>query len=202
MRTLGALIFPGFELLDLFGPLEMFGMLPAAYDLKLVAETPAPVASAQQVRAQPDTTLADTPAFDILLVPGGPGTRAQVQNQGLLAWLSSASNAAEYTLSVCTGSLLLAGAGLLDGHRATTNKAAFAGIAARYPNVNWIKQARWVEDGTILTSSGVSAGIDMALRAIEKMHGLQAARTAADEAEYTWNRDPRHDPFAALHGLT
>jgi len=103
MRKLGALIFPGFELLDLFGPLEMFGMLKDEFSLELVAEKTGAVESNQRVAAYSDTTIHDKPDFDILLIPGGAGTRTEVNNKPLLEWISKTSEKAEYTLSVCTG---------------------------------------------------------------------------------------------------
>lgn len=201
MRRVGALIFPGFELLDLFGPLEMFGLLKNEFDLQLVAETTAPVASNQQVRATPDVTIAGTNHFDILFVPGGMGTRREVDNLPLLDWIRTTSGSAEYVLSVCTGSLLLAAAGVLDGRRATTNKAAYKTIADQYPQVDWVKQARWVEDGKFITSSGVSAGMDMALGAIALMHDRQTAEKVATWSEYDWHKDKDWDPFARVHDL-
>ncbi|MQY44122.1 DJ-1/PfpI family protein [Epibacterium sp. SM1969] len=201
MRRVGALIFPGFELLDLFGPLEMFGLLKNDFDLQLVAETTAPVASNQQVSANPDVTITGTNHFDILFVPGGMGTRREVDNLPLLDWIRTTSGSAEYVLSVCTGSLLLAAAGVLDGRRATTNKAAYKTIADQYPQVDWVKQARWVEDGKFITSSGVSAGMDMALGAIALMHDRQTAEKVATWSEYDWHKDKDWDPFARVHDL-
>ncbi|MEM8578738.1 MAG: DJ-1/PfpI family protein [Pseudomonadota bacterium] len=201
MKTIGALLFPDFELLDLFGPLEMFGLLPDHFDLTLIAETTGPVPSNQKVAAHAEVTLADAPSFDILLIPGGSGTRAEKDNPPLLDWLRGASERADLTLSVCTGSILLALAGLLDGRRATTNKLAFARLTPAYPKVHWQAQARWVEDGPIWTSSGVSAGMDMSLAVIAHLHGAQTAERVASWAEYTWHRDAAHDPFAATHGL-
>ena len=107
--------------------------------------------------------------FDLILVPGGIGTRREVDNPRLLEWLNQRAAAAILVTSVCTGAALLARAGLLDGKRATTNKRAFAWVASQGPEVNWIKQARWVEDGKFATSSGVSAGIDMALALIARL---------------------------------
>jgi transcriptional regulator GlxA family with amidase domain len=201
MRRVGALIFPGFELLDLFGPLEMFGLLQDDFDLQLVAETLDPIASNQQVRANPDTTTNNADQFDVLFVPGGMGTRREVNNSALLDWIRTTSSPAEYVLSVCTGSLLLAGAGVLDGRRATTNKAAYTKIADQYPKVDWVKQARWVEDGKFVTSSGVSAGMDMALGAIALMHDHETAEKVATWSEYDWYKDKDWDPFATTHGL-
>ncbi|NVK16126.1 MAG: DJ-1/PfpI family protein [Rhodobacteraceae bacterium] len=201
MRRVGALIFPGFELLDLFGPLEMFGLLKDDFDLQLVAETSDPIASNQQVRANPDTTMKGADHVDVLFVPGGMGTRREVNNPALLDWIRTTSGSAEYVLSVCTGSLLLAGAGVLDGRRATTNKAAYTKIADQYPQVDWVKQARWVEDGKFITSSGVSAGMDMALGAIALMHDRETAEKVATWSEYDWHKDKDWDPFAKTHGL-
>lgn len=201
MRHVGALIFPGFELLDLFGPLEMFGLLKDDFDLQLVAETSDPIASNQQVRASPDTTMKDAGHFDVLFVPGGMGTRSEVNNPALLDWIRTTSGTAEYVLSVCTGSLLLAGAGVLHGRRATTNKAAYTKIADQYPQVDWVKKARWVEDGKFITSSGVSAGMDMALGAIALMHDRETAEKVATWSEYDWHKDKDWDPFAKANGL-
>ena len=201
MRRVGALIFQGFELLDLFGPLEMFGLLKDDFDLRLVAETLDPVESNQQVSANPDSTIKDVDHLDILFVPGGMGTRREVSNRVLLDWIRTISEPAEYVLSVCTGSLLLAGAGVLDGRRATTNKAAYTKIADQYPKVDWVKQARWVEDGKFITSSGVSAGMDMALGAIALTHDQETAEKVAMWSEYDWHQNKDWDPFARAHGL-
>ncbi|WP_121061682.1 DJ-1/PfpI family protein [Chachezhania antarctica] len=201
MRRVGALLFPGFELLDLFGPLEMLGVLKDDFQLKLVAERPGPVASSQGVAANADTTIGQGAGFDIILVPGGAGTRREVDNNAILDWIARSSETAEYSLSVCTGSALFARAGILDGHRATTNKAAFAWVAEQGPRVEWVRQARWVESATFLTSSGVSAGMDMTLGVIALMHGRETAEKVATWTEYTWHSDKDDDPFARVHGL-
>ena len=104
-------------------------------------------------------------------------------------------------MSVCSGSLLLAAAGLLDDRRATTNKMFFAEIAAAVPRVEWVRQARWVEDGRFFTSSGVSAGIDMALAVIAKLFGEKTSEDVALATEYDWHRDAAWYPFAGKHGL-
>ena len=201
MRRVGALIFPDFELLDVFGPLQMLGLFQEEFHLDLVAEDKGPVSSHQRVCAQADVAIADGQEFDVLLVPGGAGTRREVDNQSLIDWIAERSSKSEYTLGVCTGSALLARAGVLDGRKATTNKAAFDWVCSQGPAVEWVKKARWAEDGKFLTSSGVSAGIDMTLGAIQLMHDVEMAEKAAMWAEYTWHRDKDDDPFAALHGL-
>jgi transcriptional regulator GlxA family with amidase domain len=130
------------------------------------------------------------------LVPGGFGTRREVGNGALLQWLAGASERAEVVASVCTGSALLAKAGVLDGRRATTNKNAFDWVVSQGPKVQWQGRARWVEDGKFITSSGVSAGTDMALALIARLCGIAQARQVAHWAEYVWNEDSTDDPFA------
>jgi putative intracellular protease/amidase len=194
-------MFDRFELLDLFGPMEMLGLLPEEFSLETVAERPGPVVSNQKLRAYADVAFGDATGYDILFVPGGAGTRREVENPALLDWIARMSAQAEYTLSVCTGSALLARAGVLDGRRATSNKAAFDWVRSQGPQPDWVAQARWVEDGPVFTSSGVSAGMDMTLAAIKAMLDEDAARKVARWCEYTWHEDRDHDPFARHYGL-
>ena len=106
MRSIAALVFPGFETLDLFGPVEMFGLLPDDFAISIVAEQPGEVVSAHGQRVCVDSSFADARDFSMLLVPGGPGTRTQVSNPRLLDWLRTASSGAEIIMSVCTGSAI------------------------------------------------------------------------------------------------
>jgi transcriptional regulator GlxA family with amidase domain len=199
-RVVGALIFEGFELLDLFGPLEALGVLAAdgGWRLLTVAERPGAVASAQGVQAVAAHGFKDCPPLDIVLVPGGIGTRRQVANETLLSWLRDQCGEAEVVASVCTGSAILARAGLLDGLRATSNKISFRWVTEQGRRVSWVYEARWVEDGRFFTSSGVSAGIDMTLAVIAKLAGAEAAEKCALHMEYEWHRDPSWDPFARI----
>jgi transcriptional regulator GlxA family with amidase domain len=202
-RMLGVVLFPGFELLDVFGPLEVFGNMRAAAQFRTctVAASAGAVESAQGTRAVADHGLADAPRLDLLLVPGGMGTRQEVDNAVLLDWLRARTLDAEIVMSVCTGAALLARAGLLDGHRATTNKFAFQWVASQGPKVDWVRQARWVDAGRFVTSSGVTAGIDMALAVVARLHGQELAEMLATGIEHDWHRDPSWDPFAKVHGL-
>ena len=118
-------------------------------------------------------------AFDLLLVPGSPGTRPGVEDAGLIGWLGDAADSSALVTTVCTGSALLARTGRLDGVAATSNKAAFAWVMAQGPKVDWKPAARWVEDGKFMTSSGVSAGMDMALAAIQRLYGAAEAERIA-----------------------
>ena len=200
-RTIGVVLFEDFELLDVFGPLEMFGMAADHFEIRLISQHGGVVASRQGPKSVSDDSFESAPAIDVVLVPGGIGTRREVDNPVLLDWLQQRAQQAELVTSVCTGSALLAKAGVLDGMRATTNKLAFTWAASQSAKVQWQQQARWVEDRKFFTSSGVSSGIDMSLAVIAKLVSHQAAEQAANFAEYDWHRDADWDPFAALHGL-
>ena len=200
-KTLGVLLFPEFELLDVFGPLEAFGHAKDFFRIVTVAERPGPVMSAQGPRAVADFGFDACPALDIVLVPGGMGTRREVDNVSLVDWIARQATRAETLTSVCTGAALLAKAGVLDGRRATSNKRAFAWVTEQGPKVDWARQARWVDDGNVVTSSGVSAGIDMALHLIGRIAGPALRDDIATRMEYEWLADAAHDPFAKVWGL-
>ncbi len=197
-RTVGAILYENFELLDLYGPLEMFGSLPGHYSIRTVAQAAGPVASSQGPRTLADidfeAALAAKP--DMLLVPGGIGTITELENAAMLDFLRAASAGAEVTMSVCSGSALLARAGLLDGRRATSNKQFFDLARGQSAAVEWVEAARWVEDWPFVTSSGVSAGTDMALAVIAHQHGVDTAHAVAAYTEYQWHTDSHDDPFA------
>lgn len=195
MSTVGCLLFDGFEALDLFGPVEVFGRRPEGYALEYLSLEGGMIPGAQGFgietkRARPDSAPA------ILLLPGGRGTRREVGHEEFLALLRKLGGRAEWVLSVCTGSALLAAAGLLSGKRATSNKRAFDWVRRQDPGVRWEGRARWVVDGKFYTSSGVSAGIDMALAFLAAREGRQTALDAAREIEYLWHEEAGEDPFA------
>jgi transcriptional regulator GlxA family with amidase domain len=194
-RRLVTLLYPGFELLDVYGPLEMFGMVKPEIELVTVAANAGAVVSFQGPRSLADHGFDDCPRADLLLVPGGIGTVAAMGDAAILGFLRRQAEGAERVMSVCSGSALLARAGLLDGLHATSNKVYFALAESQGEHVIWVSEARWVEDGRFATSSGVSAGIDMALAVIAGMFGEPRAQLIADLAEYTWHRDAAHDPF-------
>ena len=200
-RSIAVILFHEFELLDVFGPLEMFGMAHDSFEICMVAERTGEVASRQGPKSVVEHGFSEGRQYDILLVPGGKGTRKEVDNQALLEWLRKQSSGAEYVTSVCTGSAILARAGVLDGVRATTNKRAFAWATSQGDKVDWQKEARWVEDGKFFTSSGVSAGMDMSLALIAKLLGQATAEEVATWTEYEWHRDAGWDPFAKIYGL-
>lgn len=194
-KTLGILLFPDFETLDVFGPIEMFGRLPDKIKILLISEHGKLVKSTQGQSVMCDFDLQHAPYLNFLLIPGGMGTRKEVSNQPLLDWINKRSSEAELTLSVCTGAALLAKSNRLNGHKATTNKLAFDWVAAQNKQVTWIKQARWVDDGKIITSSGVSAGIDMSLYVISRLFGEDVRDAVAKRTEYVLNTNASIDPF-------
>lgn len=201
-KTLAALVFPGFQTLDLFGPLEMLGDHDVgAVDIKIVAETLDPVPSYHGIRTTVDRTLSESDNYDLILIPGGDSAPLNPQNEAINKWIVDASSNAEYVMAVCTGTVLLATTGLLDGRRATTNKKDYTATIPYGPKVKWVPQARWVEDGKFFTSSGVSAGMDMSLAVMAKLFGHEAAEAIAIGTEYEWHKDPKWDPFAKLAGL-
>lgn len=182
---LGAVLYEGFELLDLFGPLEMFTALPPdMLQAVLIAESKGPVRAGSMADSPMPSSVADygfddAPDLDVILVPGGVGTIAELENQKTLSFLRDRAGRAQITSSVCSGSALLAKAGLLDGHRATSNKMFFNLAVMQSDRVDWIETARWVDDGDVVTSSGVSAGIDMSLAIIARLFGQEMAETIA-----------------------
>ncbi len=199
--SIGVVLFNDFELLDVFGPVEFFGLLPDQFSISLVGEQEGYVRSAQGPRSVIDQTIDSDHSYNILLVPGGKGTRVEVNNRRLLDWIADQSRTADVVSSVCTGSALLAKSGIINDKRATTNKNAYNWVKSQSLNVQWIPQSRWVQDGKFFTSSGVSAGMDMALGIIESILGRGTSEKVADWAEYEWHSDSRWDPFAKKNNL-
>ena len=201
--ALGAILYPGFEMLDMFGPLEMFSMIsPEQLTIHMIAEeaTAVPAAMGMEItgpKVVADYGFDDAPQLDILLLPGGFGTVSELDNPRILEFLSVRAKNAQITASVCSGSALLAKAGVLDGHRATSNKQLFALATTQSDKVEWVEEARWVDDGPVITSSGVSAGMDMSLAIIQRIWGEEMARTVAVFAEYTWHENADSDPFTS-----
>lgn len=211
----GMILFPGFQNIDVFGPLEsLFSTsIRMPLNLSMIAYTLDPVSShiPQQERAGstfsttvvPTHTFASPPAdLDVLFVPGGLGNRfLSPEHRGaLLGYLRDVYPSLQYVVTICTGSGLLAQAGLLDGRRATTNKWAWAETTAHGPKTYWVAKARWVVDGNIYSSSGVSAGIDAAFAWVADVYGEENAAAAAKGLEYTRVTDPDDDPFAEANG--
>ncbi|MEM7269135.1 MAG: DJ-1/PfpI family protein [Pseudomonadota bacterium] len=201
MRQMAALVFPGFQTLDFFGPIEMLAGFYDEIALTTVAVGRDPVVSRHGQRIVVDKTIAEQTDYDILFIPGGDSALIAAEDETLMQWIRDVSAGAERVMAVCTGTVLLGMTGVLDGRRATTNKLDFTSTVHLAPKVEWVKQARWVEDGKFFTSSGVSAGMDMALGVAAGLFGQEKAEEMAEGSEYTWHSDPDVDPFAKSAGL-
>ena len=198
-RRVGILVFPEVEVLDFCGPFEVFSVArldedrrrqdPSPYEVLIIAENLAVVAATGGLRVVPDYTLDDCPPLDVLVIPGGWGTLREMNNDRLVAWLSERARQVTTLTSVCTGSLLLGKAGLLDGKRATTHWRVLEEMRGLFPAVNVIDDQHVVEEGNLITSAGISAGIDMALRVVAQHHGDAVARATARFMEYPFPED-------------
>jgi transcriptional regulator GlxA family with amidase domain len=182
--TTGVLLFDGAEELDFVGPWEVFTMARAEGDQVLtIAQNDGPVTSAKGLRVLPDATFAEAPPLDVLIVPGGQGTRREVDNGALLDWVKSTAAACTWVTSVCTGSFVLHAAGLLEGRRATTHWGSIDRLRDK-PDITVVDDMRFVRDGNVVTAAGVSAGIDMALWVVGQLYGIPHARTVQRWMEY------------------
>lgn len=205
IQRVAVVLFDGFTVLDMYGPVQAFGACRITrpdgppfrfFEVFTIAERRGPIKSGEGPSTHADYTFAEAPPYDILLVPGGFGTREAVKDDAFLGRLRAASEKAAVTATVCTGSALLARTGLMDGRPATSNKIAWDWVVQHGPKVLWKRKARWVDDGNLITSSGVSAGTDMALALIARLHGREMAVSAARNMEYLWHEKADEDPFA------
>ena len=192
---LGTILYPDFEMLDVYGPLEMFGSLGDDLRITTVAEQEGPIRAYSGPATLAEWSFENAPELDLILVLGGIGTLPELDNQAMIAFLQSRCPTTQITMSVCSGSALLARAGLLDGLSATSNKMFFDLAKNQSDAVDWITTARWVDAGQYVTSSGVSAGTDMALAIIERLFGAARADRVARYTEYQWHREAEDDPF-------
>lgn len=194
-KTVGILLFEDVEVLDAFGPFEVFSVAQTAdsedlgrnlFQVVTISETGDSLQTRGGLVVTPHHSFTNHPPLDILLVPGGYGTRAQVKNEAVLDWLRERTAEAELRTSVCTGAFLYAEIGLLDGHAATTHWGSIDRLRTGYPDIDVQQDVRFVDEGTIITSAGISAGIDMALHVVARLHGTDAARATARYMEYDW----------------
>lgn len=191
-RTVGILVFPEVEVLDFCGPFEVFasagGEGNRLFAVSVVGETTDIVTCRGGLLVKPHVSFADSPRFDLIVVPGGFGTRTEIDNPRLIRWIQEQNQTSEITTSVCTGALLLAKAGLLDGMPVTTHWEAFDELRSHFPNLLLDNQQRVIDNGHVVTCAGVSAGIDMALAMVERLHGRAVAEETARGMEYDWIR--------------
>ncbi|HYA93148.1 MAG TPA: DJ-1/PfpI family protein [Thermodesulfobacteriota bacterium] len=195
-KRVGIVLFENIEVLDFCGPFEVFSVTrldeerrreePSPFEVLLVAEKNDPVVTTGGMKVIPDHTFESCPKIDILVVPGGWGTRKELKNPTMLNWLRIRASEVETLTSVCTGSMLLGFAGLLDGHHATTHWRSLDWMRESFPSVTVAYDKHVVEDGRIITSAGISAGIDMALKVVERYCGEDIARATARHMEYSY----------------
>jgi putative intracellular protease/amidase len=195
MKTINIVLFDNYTSLDALGPAEIFSKVSKLYEVKYFSLKGGKVMSS--INAEIETRkIEDINDYDILLIPGGFGTRALVDDVEFITKLKYVAIKSEFVLCVCTGSALLAKTGLLNGKMATSNKLSWDWVIRQNEEVLWKNKARWVVDGKYYTSSGVTAGIDMALGFVSDKLGYQAAKTISDAIEYVWNEDKDNDPFS------
>ncbi len=197
-RQVGILIFDGVEVLDFCGPFEVFSVARRSgensdeqrlFTVRTIAEERRTIRCTGGLLVQPHLAITDGDAnthFDILIVPGGQGTRRERLNARLLDWIAAQDRQTELTTSVCTGAFLLAERGILDGKRATTHWASVEWMRGQYPAVTMLADARYVDEGRVVTSAGISAGIDMSLHVVSRLHGDETAAWTARRMEYDW----------------
>ncbi|TAH20833.1 MAG: DJ-1/PfpI family protein [Cytophagales bacterium] len=194
--TVGVLLFEDFETLDVFGPVEIFGRLNEFYKISFYSLAGGQVVNNHGVSILTERLEKINNGVDVFLIPGGYGTRKEVNNALLINQIGQIAALSKFVLTVCTGSALLAKTGLLAGRKATSNKRAFAWAITNGENINWVKKARWTADDKYYTSSGVSAGMDMTLGFLTNLHGIAFAREVGFQIEYNWIEDKDNDSFA------
>ena len=192
MLLIGLYVYDQVEVLDVAGPFEVLNTAlrfceTPPWRVQLIAERMAPVRARGGLVIEPHGDLTQARLPDVLLVPGGVH-EAQLAKPAVIDWLARAGQQAQWVVSVCTGAFLLAEAGLLDGRRVTTHWEDIAALRRDYPLLQVEGQGRWVEDGNRLTSAGISAGIDMSLHLVARLHSRELAERTARQMDYRWQR--------------
>jgi len=195
-RNVAIFIFDEVEVLDFCGPFEVFSVTGRRdnsnpFNVYTVAQEKRPILARNELSINPRYTFADCPAPDILLIPGGFGTRREMNNSVVLDWIKRLSQNTEYLLSVCTGVLVLAKANLLDGLSATTHHGAISLLTELAPNTKIEPEKRFIDNGKIIISAGISAGIDMSLYVVAKLLGQEQAWETAKYMEYDWRPEEK-----------
>lgn len=195
--NVGILVFDEVELLDMAGPYEVFTTAarvlarsqppgtPALFSVTTIARRPGPVRARAGLRLLPEHGLQDHPPLACAIVPGGV-VDAECQQPALMAWIAAQAQSARILASVCTGSLLLAQAGVLDGLEATTHWEDLDALRALRPAVRVQGGVRWVDQGAVVTSAGIAAGIDMSLHLVQRLHSRDLALRTARQMDVAW----------------
>ncbi|MBL8250471.1 MAG: DJ-1/PfpI family protein [Candidatus Competibacter sp.] len=194
--TIGIYLFDEVEVLDFAGPFEVFSTAARVappetaqagklFEVCTVAQKAGSVRARGGLRVLPDFGFSSHPAIDALVVPGGIVT-AELENREVIEWLARTADRCALILSVCTGAFLLGAAGLLDGKSATTHWEDIADLRAMFPSIAVRENARWIDEGRVMTSAGISAGIDLSLHAVERLAGRDLALRTARQMEFDW----------------
>lgn len=188
-RTIGILLFEDVEELDAVGPWEVLAYWTRefpddGYRVITLADSLEPVVCAKGLRVLPDVTIAEAPLLDVLIYPGGWGMRAHLIDESRLRWVREQRGSVPLMASVCTGSLVYAAAGILAGRPATTHWSALDRLSELDPSIQVRPDARFVDDGDVVTSAGISAGIDMALHLVERLSSTERAREVRRGIQY------------------
>jgi len=191
VRNVAIFIFDEVEVLDFCGPFEVFSVTgrhqnEKPFNVYTVARERGPVLARNQLSINPHYTFSNAPLPDLLIIPGGYGTRQQIEIPEVIEWVKKCSKSAEQVLSVCTGSLILGRAGQLDGLSATTHHLALSELESVAPNTKIDPEKRFIDNGKVVTSAGISAGIDMSLHVVAKLLGHEQAVETAKYMEYHW----------------
>ncbi|MCG5054486.1 MAG: DJ-1/PfpI family protein [Myxococcales bacterium] len=205
MLTVGIFVFDEVEVLDFAGPFEVFstasrvrakaGAVP--FRTVTIAKSPRPVRSRGGLQIQPHHWFGEHPHLDVVIVPGGD-VAAELRDDSVIRWIAATATAARLTASVCTGAFLLAAAGILDGKRATTHWEDIDELRQSYPRVKVTAGPRWIEEGDVVTSAGISAGVDMSLHVVRRLADAHLAAATARQMDYDW----RDGGAAAEPGVT
>ncbi|MDR3414412.1 MAG: DJ-1/PfpI family protein [Formivibrio sp.] len=191
MKTALILLFDEVEVLDFAGPFEVFAVASelhshALFDVKTVASELRPIRAVNGLSINPDQTVASAPQADVLIIPGGAGSRSVMRDKAIVNWVRDQSYAAEKVLSICSGARILATADLLDGLTITTHHEVMPEMPEYAPGAICLDDVRFTDNGQILTSAGISAGIDLSLYVVGQLCGIAVAEKTAAYMEYDW----------------
>jgi transcriptional regulator GlxA family with amidase domain len=200
-RTVGIFVFDDVEVLDFAGPYEVFTCAtrvsaamapgtPPPFEVVIIGQSRARLRARAGLGVLPESDFHSVPRVDVLLVPGGV-VKAELAKPAVLRWIADTARECELVASICTGAFLLAGAGLLDGQEATTHWQDIDELRNMFPRVRVEPQRRWIDNGRIVTSGGISAGIDMSLHLVARLAGRELALRTARQMEYDWNEGER-----------
>ncbi len=196
--NVGIFLFSEVEVLDFAGPYEVFTTAarvaarlhsesPKAFSVFSIAETTTPVAARAGLKFVPEFTFAQHPAIDVLIIPGGV-VNAEMEKLSVIDWIKHTAATAKITASVCTGAFLLAKSAVITSQKVTTHWEDIADLQQAFPSLNVLNNVRWVDEGTVVTSAGISAGIDMSLHLVSRIAGMPLAEATARQMEFEWTQ--------------